>query len=949
MPKAVPKEVQKEPNAVPKSSPAKAAFAAVQQNASKRTKTTRKTSPKTASDTDNKSSRKKKKCIINECTNMSIREGVCWRHGAKELILGKQSNSGAQKKGNGQQANIGTHQGGDTKTTKTILIPASQANEILGIFVEFNAQEYKGALVTGINMAVCRFSDQIGVGDRIVSNNGMLVKSIQDLKPITGVGPRRFEVVKAASPAANVLSQLPVLTSLMKDQVINQVATFMVQRNISISSWSLDQAQFFTTATRDFPFLTSVAWEVECKKVRDNNIHAAAQNSQMNQQAAAPAQNNPSLEEGFEQWVKLHSEKTKPSYDFSKGGKERREQYKKARKEQRDADNAAETLKAIANGEDPSPPKPKRKKVAAVVDNPYERKFIRTTAKGRRSSVSRRAVTEGVGAVEEGGASAKDNGELADNGEDNNTSTPASDSTTKRAVEEEDPAEAGDDTSMTESPKKYQIRSDDEDDNDEEDDEDDGAGDDSSDEWKPSSTSSTKKYHKITFEERLKLCHAFKVEHGHLNILAAKNDYGLASWAKIIRRNYRVFLSGGAGVQPARLRTYGHELEILEEMGFDFGSPDNDEGEESNDNEAAEGSSSTNLNNKRTKMIWEYRIEQCRQFKAANNGQMNIPDHDKVLGMFASRMRSLYKDRLNGTRDLSDIEKEKVCILEGLGFCFDGNFDANLDKFREYKQRTGKSKVPSIFKPGEGIDKELVGWARTVRYDNNRMNRGEKSQYLTSDRLRKLVRVGFDFGEPPKKEAPWEEMFESLCIYRSEHGKDPPTSHEKLGYWVTKQRAAYLRKTEGHTKHNMSDEREEKLRSIGFVFRAGRRPTEADKDRLRAGKQKSFDDKLAEFIAWKETHGHPYVPRDGGEDHHLGKWVVRMRQAYKNYTGITEKKQYGTLTAEQALKLTQAGFAFDASHRWTKSTVKKAGNDQESEEQNEPEWHNYEHHADPFV
>ena len=328
---------------------------------------------------------------------------------------------------------------------------------------------------------------------------------------------------------------------------------------------------------------------------------------------------------------------------------------------------------------------------------------------------------------------------------------------------------------------------------------------------------------------------------------------------------------------------------------------------------------------------------------------MNIPDHDKVLGTFVKRMKSLYNDRLNGTRALSDIEKEKLSILEGLGFCFDGNFDANLERFKEYKQRTGKSNVPSKFKAGEGISKELIGWARTVRYDNNRMNRGEKSQYLTSDRLRKLVRVGFDFGEPPKKEAPWEEMFQSLSSYRAEHGKDPPIHHENLGYWVTKQRAAYLRKADGHAKHNMPDDREEKLRNIGFVFRAGRRLTEADKARLRTGRGKSFDDKLAEFIAWKETHGHPYVPRGGGEDHHLGKWVVRMRQAYKNYTGVTDKKQYGTLTTEQALKLTQAGFAFDAAHRWEKSGYKrKNGDDQESGEQHE-EWRKYEHHVNPFV
>ena len=73
--------------------------------------------------------------------------------------------------------------------------------------------------------------------------------------------------------------------------------------------------------------------------------------------------------------------------------------------------------------------------------------------------------------------------------------------------------------------------------------------------------------------------------------------------------------------------------------------------------------------------------------------------------------------------------------------------------------------------------------------------------------------------------------------------------------------------------------------------------------------------------------------------------------AYKNYkAGSPKKNKYGTLTAEQALALTQAGFAFDASHRWTKSTVKQqTDDDQESEEQNVLEWRNYEHHSDPFV
>jgi len=123
---------------------------------------------------------------------------------------------------------------------------------------------------------------------------------------------------------------------------------------------------------------------------------------------------------------------------------------------------------------------------------------------------------------------------------------------------------------------------------------------------------------------------------------------------------------------------------------------------------------------------------------------------------------------------------------------------------------------------------------------------------------------------------------------------------------------------------------------------------------MRAGLKKTFDDRLAEFVAWKEKHGHPYVPTvTPGEDKHLGRWVAKQRLAYKAFQGKEVSKKYGKLTAEQALKLSQAGFAFEASHirRTPKDNVDatKPNEDQEYEQQNELEWANYEHSADPFV
>ncbi len=544
MPKAVPQDVLKEPKS---SSPAKAASASAAADAQQNNAVQHLDSGTTAgskhspSQQKQKSDNKMKICSTHECNNVAVKNGVCKRHGAKEPV------------------------GHDIKT---IIIPANQANDLLGIVVEFNEHKFKGALVSGIDNEVCRFRDQIDVGDRIITNNGKMVKCAKDLKALTGVGERRFQVITAAASAAiqagkpppnrgklrkttakmdaeatqqasllalvHPLSQLPTLATFMKDQVINQVATYMVQRNIpSLANWSVDQAEFFIAATRDFPFLKDVAWENECKKVRDNAMAATAQYSKMQQQAAATS--NPSLEEGFVHWLKRHSTKPKPKYNFSRGEKKRQEQYKKSRKEKRDA---AEALKTMANGEEASPtkPKPKRRKVEVVVGNPYERKFIRTTAKGRRSSVSRRTATEGVEVAEEEDTPAKESGELANDGEDNNISTPASGSSaTKQTVDDIEAEEEDDDSEQ--SSRKILMKSDDEDDDE---DEDGDVNDDSSEEWKPSTASEEwkpKTYNKITFKERVNLCHAFKAEYGHLNIQTAKNDYGLASWAKTMRRN----------------------------------------------------------------------------------------------------------------------------------------------------------------------------------------------------------------------------------------------------------------------------------------------------------------------------------------------------------------------------------------------------------------------------
>ena len=398
-----------------------------------------------------------------------------------------------------------------------------------------------------------------------------------------------------------------------------------------------------------------------------------------------------------------------------------------------------------------------------------------------------------------------------------------------------------------------------------------------------------------SFEQRLQQCHAFKATNGHLNIpplhASSVNDsnYGLGTWANGMRTKFHKFISGdyddtakGIGKGKGRLGkgVISNKLEMLEEIGFVFenngGGSAVDVAESSKDASVAgskDASSSTfatspsnppqSSSSPLNGAIWNWRMEQCRQFKA-EAGHLNIPSNHKILGPWAERMRPLYFRRLeenNGKKKspklkkqqhleedeqhgLSSTEKGKIIALEMMEFAFDGAFDVNLQKLQEYKKETGHCKVPCKYEP----DTALGSWAEMVRREHNRLNRGEGDDYLTADRMRKLSTVGFVFST--KRETPWEVRFEQLRAYREEHGRDPPNSHPVLGQWVSSQRKYYNQKMDG-VKNSLTDDRQSQLESIGFVFQAGARPSAEARALQIAGKKKTWDGRLEEFIQWK--------------------------------------------------------------------------------------------------
>lgn len=425
-----------------------------------------------------------------------------------------------------------------------------------------------------------------------------------------------------------------------------------------------------------------------------------------------------------------------------------------------------------------------------------------------------------------------------------------------------------------------------------------------------------------SFEERMQQCRAFLKEHGHLNIgskyhlqFALDNDSGLKQWLQRMRTDYHDLFDGkydnDYGKKGKKSKsTVMNRLEMLEELGFNFDMSVNNEEEDTRKAlpeaapPACETSTDLAKDSAPRRAIFDMRLDQCRQFKA-EKGHLNI-----MVSDWASHMRSLYNQRLEDKEPLTNAQKEKLKELESLGFAFDRMFDVNLQKLVAFKAKTGHTRVPCIY----DLDRALGHWAEQCRREHNRMCRGEKSKYLTFDRLRKLSAIGFTFKSGPEA-VPWDVRFDQLKAYREEHGKDPRTTQGRLGCWVSKQRMAYNKKMDGKPKHHLSDEKEQKLKNIGFAFQVGPRLDAKGLAAHKAGLKISWDDRLADFVQWKEKHGHPYVPTVcDNEDKHLGRWVAKQRMRYTAFKKGKKKTKYGMMTAEHALKLTNAGFEFDASN-----------------------------------
>jgi len=146
--------------------------------------------------------------------------------------------------------------------------------------------------------------------------------------------------------------------------------------------------------------------------------------------------------------------------------------------------------------------------------------------------------------------------------------------------------------------------------------------------------------------------------------------------------------------------------------------------------------------------------------------------------------------------------------------------------------------------------------------------------------------------------AKWDTKFNELVAYKDTHGgscnvPQGYAENPQLGSWVNRQRTQYKKFQQDPSTSFMTQERIERLESIGFewggIFSA------------------EWDTKFNELVAYKDTHGGSCnVPTRGyAENPQLGNWVSNQRTQYKKFQ---QDPSTSSMTQERIERLESIAF-----------------------------------------
>ena len=145
------------------------------------------------------------------------------------------------------------------------------------------------------------------------------------------------------------------------------------------------------------------------------------------------------------------------------------------------------------------------------------------------------------------------------------------------------------------------------------------------------------------------------------------------------------------------------------------------------------------------------------------------------------------------------------------------------------------------------------------------------------------------------------QKWRDYCLSETSLSVDSPDpAVAEIAQWQQKQIEEYIKMMRKEIPHEMPPHRFQKLRDWNFPFPKN---VPVPKKVL-----KTFDERLAEFVTWKQQHGTALVPQSTKG---LGEWVKEQRKEYRKF--IKGEKAY--ISQERVDKLKGTGFVFEVRNK----------------------------------
>mmetsp|Transcript_12105 Transcript_12105/g.18207 ORF Transcript_12105/g.18207 Transcript_12105/m.18207 type:complete len:477 (+) Transcript_12105:225-1655(+) len=313
----------------------------------------------------------------------------------------------------------------------------------------------------------------------------------------------------------------------------------------------------------------------------------------------------------------------------------------------------------------------------------------------------------------------------------------------------------------------------------------------------------------------------------------------------------------------------------------------------------------------RKQYLWDYMFEELQSYKV-EHGHCNVHVNQNSggeLGTWVATQRQQY--RLLKEGKTSCMTDERVRRLESLGFQW-SIWDSMFQELQWYKATHGHCNV----KMRSGG--KLAYWVKAQRQQYRLLRKGKRSPHMPSEREQKLESIGFQWcpRSETKINLSWDEMFVELQLYKAKYGHcNVPKTSGKLGTWVNNQRQQHKYQlsragkkvrtlTAERKARSLTDERVQKLESIGFKWRASQ--ANVPSSQRQKQQDKGWNARFQELQSFETKYGHCDVPMNFGT---LGIWVDIQRQKYRQ----TKEGTSSYMTQERAQKLELIGFQWSVS------------------------------------